>query len=70
MNCENSTFVNFINLKNMILDAVYTYVHSPRKIKRKHGSVVVSEPEKKGYKSVFMKLRLMDKFDSLPYGYV
>jgi len=31
--------------------------------------MVVSEPETKEYKVVFKKRRLMDKFDSLPYGY-
>jgi len=31
--------------------------------------VVVLEPGTKEYKSVFNKPRLMDKFDSLPYGH-
>ena len=44
-------------------------VHSPRKIKMKHGGLVVSEPEKKEYKFVFKKRRLMDDFDSFTYGY-
>ena len=36
------------------------HVHNPRKIKRKHGGIVVSEPEKKEYKVVFKKRRHMD----------
>ena len=44
-------------------------VHNPRKIKSKHGGVVVSEHEKKEYKVVFKKRRLMDDFDSFPCGY-
>ena len=42
---------------------------NPRKIKRKHGGVVVSEPERKENKVVFMKRRLLNDFDSFPYGY-
>jgi hypothetical protein len=54
----------------MILnDNTPLHVHNPRKIKRKHGGVVVSEPETKEYKVVFKKRRLMDDFNSLPYGY-
>ena len=44
------------------------HVHNPRKIRRKHGGIVVSEPEKKEY-VVFKKRRLMDDFDSFPYDY-
>jgi len=47
----------------MILqNAPPVHVHNPRKIKRKHGGVVVSEPETKQYKVVFKKRRLMDNF--------
>jgi len=53
----------------MILkDTTPVHVYNPKKIKRKHGGVV-SEPETKEYKVVFKKRRLMDNFDSLPYGY-
>jgi len=55
----------------MILEnAPPVHVHNPRKIKRKHGGVVVTELEMKQYKVVFYKRRLMDNFDSLPYGYL
>jgi len=54
----------------MILEnAPPVHVHNPRKIKRKHGGVVVWEPETKQYKVVFKKRRVMDNFDSLTYGY-
>ena len=54
----------------MILeDAPPVHVHNPKKIKGKHGGIVVSEPETKEYKVVFKKRRLMGNFDSLPYGY-
>ena len=43
--------------------------HNPRKNKRKQVGVVVSEPETKEYKFVFKKCRLMDNFDSVPYGH-
>ena len=70
LNYENSRVVNFTSLRNMILeDDTPLHVHNPRKIKRKHGDVVVSEPEKKKYKVVFKKRRLMDDFNSFPYGY-
>jgi len=44
------------------------HVHNPSKIKRKHGGIVVSEPEKKEYK-VFKKSLFMDDFNYFPYGY-
>jgi hypothetical protein len=70
LNYENSKVVNFTSLRNMILkDAPPVHVHNTKKIKRKHGGLVVSEPETKEYKDVFKKCRLMDNFDSLPYGY-
>ena len=62
--------MNFTSLRNMILeDITPLQVHNPRKIKRNHGGVLVSEPEKKEYMVVFKKRRLMDEFDSFPYGY-
>jgi hypothetical protein len=55
----------------MILeDSTPLHVHNPRKIKRKHGVVFVSEPESKEYKIVFKKRRLRDDFNSFPYGYM
>ena len=63
LNYENSKVVNFTTLRDMILE------NYPRKMTWKHGGVVVSEPETKEYKVVFKKRRLMDNFDSLPYGY-
>jgi hypothetical protein len=70
LNYENSKVVNFTALRHMILeDDTPLHVHNPKKIKRKHGGVVVSEAETKEYKVVFKKRRLMDNFDSLPYGY-
>ena len=54
LNYENSRVVNFTTLRDMILEnAPPVHVHNPRKIKRKHGGVVVSEPETKEYKVVF-----------------
>jgi len=54
----------------MILeDDTPLHVQNPRKIKRKHGGVVVSEPEKEEYKVVFKERRLMDDFNYFPYGY-
>jgi len=70
LNYETSKIINFTSLRNMILeDDTPLHVHNPRIIRRKHGGVVVSEPEKKEYKFVFKKRRLMDDFDSFPYGY-
>ena len=61
LNYDNSNVVNFTSLRNMILeDNTALHVHIPTKIKRKHGGVVVSEPEKKEYKVVFKKRRLMN----------
>jgi len=68
LNYENSKVVNFTTLRDMILkDTTPVHIHNPKKIKRKHGGVV-SEPKTKEYKVVFKKRRLMDNFDSLPYG--
>jgi len=54
----------------MILeDAPPVHVHNSKKIKMKHGGIIVSESETKEYKVVFKKRRLMDNFDSLSYGY-
>jgi len=69
LNYENSEFVNFITLRNMILeDDTPLHVHNPKKIKRKDGGEVVSESEKREYNVVFKKRRLMDNFDSFLYG--
>ena len=70
LNYENSKAVNFTTLRDMILkDTAPVRVHNPQKIKRKHGGVVVSEPETKAHKVVFKKRWLMDNFDHLPYGF-
>ena len=70
MNYENSKVVNFTALRDMILEnAAPVHVHNAKKIKRKQRGVVVSEAETKDYKVVSKKRRLMDDFDSLPYGY-
>jgi hypothetical protein len=67
---ENSKVVNFTALRHMILeDDTPLHVHNPKKIKRKHGGVVVSEAETKAYKVVFKKRRLMENFDTLPNVY-
>jgi hypothetical protein len=69
LNYENSKVVNFTSLRRMILeDDTPVHVHNPKKIKRKHGGVVVSEPETKKYKVLFKQRRLMANFDSFPYG--
>jgi hypothetical protein len=70
LNYANSKFVNFPSLRNIILvDTPPVHVYNTKKIKRNHGGLVVSEPEKKRYNFVFKKRRLMDNFDTLPYGY-
>jgi hypothetical protein len=54
----------------MILEnAPSVHVHNPKMIKRKHACIVVSEKETKEYKVVFKNRRLMDTFESLPYGF-
>jgi hypothetical protein len=54
----------------MILkDTAPLNLHNPKKIKRKHGGIVVAEPETKEYKFVFKNRRIMDNFDSLPHGF-
>jgi len=69
LNYENSKVVNTA-LRNMILEeAPPVHVHNPKKIKRQQVRVVVSEPETKEYKVVIKKRRLMEDFDSVPYGY-
>ena len=69
-NYENSKVVNFTTLRDTILkDTTPLHVYTPKKIERKHGDVVVSEPETKLYKFVFKKRLLMDSVNSLPYGY-
>ena len=53
----------------MILkDTDRVYVQYPKTIERNHGGVV-SEPQTKEYNVVFKKRRVMDNFDSLPYGF-
>jgi hypothetical protein len=69
LNNDSSKVVNFATLKSMILEnSEPVHVHNPKKIKRKHECVVVTEPESKEYK-VFKKRRLIGDFDSVPYGY-
>ena len=67
---DNSKTVNFTSLRNVILeDNTPLHVHNPRKIKRKHGGIVVSETEKKAYNFFFKNRRLMDDFYSFTHGY-
>ena len=48
LNYENSKVVNVTALRNMILEnAAPVHVQNPKKIKRKQGDVLVSEPETK-----------------------
>jgi hypothetical protein len=70
INYDFSKVVNFAALKSMIIEnSEPVHVHNPKKIKRKHGCVVVTEPESNEYKVVFKKRRLIGGFDSFPYGY-
>jgi hypothetical protein len=70
LNYNSSKVVNFAALKSMITEnSNPVYVRTPKKIKRKHGCIVVSASERKEYKVVFKKRRLTDNFDSIPYGY-
>jgi hypothetical protein len=65
LNYENSKVVNFTVVRNMILeDAPPVHIYNPRKIKRNHCRVVVSEPETNEYNVDFKKRRLMEKFDT------
>jgi helix-turn-helix protein len=71
LNYNNSQVAHFTSLRKMILeDNTPLHVHNPKKIKRKRGGVVVSEPESKEYKVVFKKRRLMGEFNSFPYRYM
>jgi hypothetical protein len=57
---ENSK-VNFPSLRRMIFeDYKPVHVHNPKKIKRKHGCFLVSEPETKEYNVFFKERRLME----------
>jgi hypothetical protein len=48
LNYHNSQVVNFTSLRKIILKGnTPLHVHNPKKIKRKHGGVFVSEPESK-----------------------
>ena len=68
---KNSKVVKFTALRRMILeDDTPLHVHNPKKNKKNHCAVVVSEPETKEYKVVFKKRRLMYNFASYPYGYM
>ena len=70
LNCENSKFFNFKTLRDMILEITPpVHKNNPWKLKRKPCGEVVSVPEKKEYKVVLKKRRLMENFDTLPYGY-
>jgi len=69
LNYENSKVVNFTSSGIVTLeDDTPLHIHNPRKIKRKHGGLVVSEPEKKQC-NFFQKCWLMDDFNLFPYGY-
>jgi hypothetical protein len=68
-NYENSKVINFTSLSHMILGDTPLHVNNSKKIKRKDGGVVVSEPESKEYKVLFKKRRRTHNFVSFPYGY-
>jgi len=56
LNYENSKVLNYTSFRDMIMeDAPPVHVHNPKKMKRKHGALVVSEPETKEYKDCFQK---------------
>jgi hypothetical protein len=60
--------VDFAALRRMILeDDTPLHVHNPKRMDGKQCGVVVSEPEKKEFKVVFKKGRLMNNYESYPY---
>lgn len=73
MNFKNLQEINFNAIKDLILNkklAQRITVVNEKKIKRKAGPIIVSEPEEKKYKITFHKRRLTRSgYDSLPYGY-
>jgi len=68
LNYENSNVVNFTTLKKMILDDYKpVHVHNPKKTKRKHVGIIVSQLETKEYKVAFKNHRLINNFVKNPY---
>jgi hypothetical protein len=58
LNYTNSQTVHFSSVKHTILkDSTPLHVHNPKKIKYKHGGVVISEPETKEHKIVLKNRR-------------
>ena len=67
--------VNFAKMKDMILieGEETVIVRTKNKIKRKKskgGVNIISEPENKTYKVLFLKLRRLNDNTSLPFGYI
>jgi hypothetical protein len=70
VNYENSKVINFTSIRIRILEVdPRLHVKNPKKIKRKHSDILVSEPESKQYTVDFMNRRLTNNFDSFPHGY-
>jgi hypothetical protein len=64
LNYDSSKVVYFATLKSIILEnSEPAPLHNPKKIRRKHECIVVTEPESKEYKVVFKKRRLIGDFD-------
>ena len=76
MNYSASQLVNFESIKHMILRGGVTEtvtVHTARKIKRKRGNgrvQIVTEPEEKTYRVLFLKRRRIHDNTSVPFGYI
>ena len=79
MNYSASQLVNFESIRRMILKGVggetdTVTVHTERKIKRKRGNggrvQIVTEPEDKAYKVLFLKRRRLHNNTSVPFGYI
>jgi len=76
LNYSASQLVNFESIKHMILRGNETdtvTVHTERKIKRKRGNgrvQIVTEPEEKDVKGVFINGRRLHDNTSVPFEYI
>jgi G:T-mismatch repair DNA endonuclease (very short patch repair protein) len=72
LNYRNSEIVNFAALERMLLhNGSPRVVHNPRKIVRTKTHEIVSRPESKVYRTVYTKRRrIIDTFNTLPYGHM
>lgn len=73
LNYENSQFVNFETIRDLVLGNQKAKIHLPARNKicrDKYANTVYNRQEDRNYSVVYTKRRIVNDYDTLPFGYV